>query len=65
MTVRVKNKASERFDGEITETIHTPEKLYKKIKLTKLHVDKEIYKEARNAVEKFIRKKKKHTLRKK
>ena len=30
-----------------------------------MHVDKEIYKEVRNAVEKFIRKKKKHTLRKK
>ena len=32
VTVRVKNKASERFDGEITEKIHTREKLYKKIK---------------------------------
>ena len=44
-TVRVKNNISESFDGEIADKIHTREKLYKKFKLTKLHVDEEIYRE--------------------
>ena len=58
-TVRIKNNASEWFDGEIAEKIHTRDKLYKKFKSTKLHVDEEIYKEARNTVQNLIRKKKK------
>ena len=41
-TVRIKNNASEWFDGEITEKIHTRDKLYQKFKSTKLHVDEEI-----------------------
>ena len=57
--VRIKNNASEWFDGEIAEKIHTRDKLYKKFKSTKLHVDEEIYKEARNTVQNLIRKKKK------
>ena len=43
-TVRIKINASEWFDGEIAEKIHTRDKLYKKFKSTKLHVDEEIYK---------------------
>ena len=35
------------------------EKLYKKFKSTKLHVDEEIYKEARNTIQNLILKKKK------
>ena len=58
-TVRIKNNASEWFDGEIAEKIHTRDKLYKKFKSTKLHVDEEIYKEAQNTVQNLIRKKKK------
>ena len=58
-TVRIKNNASERFDQEIAEKLHTRDKPYKKFKSTKLHVDEEIYKEARNAVQHLIRKKKK------
>ena len=58
-TVRVKNNTSEWFDGEIADRIHTRDKLYKRFKLTKLHVDEEIYKEARNVVQNLIRKKKK------
>ena len=58
-TVRIKNNASEWFDGEIAEKIHTRDKLHKKFKSTKLHVDEEIYKEARNTVQNLIRKKKK------
>ena len=43
-TVTIKNNASEWFDGEIAEKIHTRDKIYKKFKSTKLHVDEEIYK---------------------
>ena len=39
--------------------MHTRDKLYKRFKLTKLYVDEEIYKEARNIVQKLIRKNKK------
>ena len=58
-TVSIKINASECFDEEIAEKIHTRDKLYKKFKSTKLHVDEEIYKEARNTVQNLIRKKKK------
>ena len=58
-TVRIKNNASERFDQEIAEKLHTRDKPYKKFKSTKLHVDEEIYKEARNTVQNLIRKKEK------
>ena len=58
-TFRVKNNTSEWFNGEITDKIHTRDKLYKRFKLTKLHVDEEIYKEARNVVQNLIRRKKK------
>ena len=58
-TVRVKNNTSEWFDGEIADKIHSHDKLYRRFKLTKLHVDEEIYKEARNIVRNLIRKKKK------
>ena len=44
---------------EIAEKIHTRDKIYKKFKSTKLHVDEEIYNEARNKVQNLIRKKKK------
>ena len=58
-TVSVKNNTSEWFDGKISNKIHTRDKLYKRYKLTKLHVDKEIYEEAQNIVQNLIRKKKK------
>ena len=58
-TIRVKNKISEWFDGDIADKKHTRDKLYKRFKLTKLHVDEEIYREARNVVQNLIRKKKK------
>ena len=58
-TVRIKNNASEWFDGETAERIHTQDELYKKFKSTKLYVNEKIYKEARNTVYNLIRKKKK------
>ena len=45
--------------------IHTRDKVHKRFKLTKLYVDKEIYKEARNVVQNLIRKKGKSILREK
>ena len=57
--VRIKKNASEWFDGETAEKMHTRDKLYKKFKSTKLHVDEEIYKEARNTIQNLILKKKK------
>ena len=55
-TFRVKNNTSEWFNGEITDKISytTRDKLYKRFKLTKLHVDEEIYNEARNVVQNLI-----------
>ena len=58
-TVRIKNNTRKWFDGEIAEEIYKRDKLHKKFKLTKLHVDKDLYKEARNAVQNVIWKKKK------
>ena len=45
-TVRVKNNTSKCFDREIADKIHMRDKLYKRFKYTKIHVDKEIYKKA-------------------
>ena len=53
-TVSVKNNRSEWFGGEIAVKIHTRDKLYKRFNLTKLHVDEDIYKEARNVVQNLI-----------
>ena len=58
-TVSVKNNTSKWFDGKISNKIHTRDKLYKRFKLKKLHVDEEIYEEAQNIVQNLIRKKKK------
>ena len=43
-SVKIKNNASEWFDGETAEKIHTRDKMYKKYKSIKLHGDEEIYK---------------------
>ena len=56
-TVRVKNNTSETADK-----IHTRDKPYRRLKLAKLNLDDEIYKEARNIVQNLIRKKKKSIL---
>ena len=58
-TVRIKNNTRKWFDGEIGNNIYKRDKLHKKFKLTALHVDEDLYKEARNAVQNLIRKKKK------
>ena len=38
-TIRVKNQSSEWFDGELAEQISNRDKLFKKFKKSKLHID--------------------------
>ena len=47
--VRIKNNASEWFDGEIAEKIQTTHKLYKKFKSRKLHVGEKICRGAKHS----------------
>ena len=48
-TIRVKNQSNEWFDGELAEQISNREKLFKKFKKSKLHIEELIYKEANNS----------------
>ena len=56
---RIKQNSQEWFDGEVAEKISVRDKLFKKFKKPKLHIDKEIYKIARCEVQKLISYKKK------
>ena len=56
---RIKQKSQEWFDGEVSEKTSVRDKLFKKIKKSKLHIDREIYKIARYEVQKLISYKKK------
>ena len=47
---RIKRNSQEWFDSEISEKLIIWDKLFKKYKKTRLHVDKEIYKRARLSV---------------
>ena len=58
-TIRVKNQSNEWFDGELAEQISNRDKLFKKFKKSKLHIDELIYKEAKNTVQRLIKEKKK------
>ena len=58
-TIRVKNQSNEWFDGELAEQISNRDKLFKKFKKSKLHIDELIYQEAKNTVQRLINKKKK------
>ena len=53
--IRVKNNTNEWFDGEISEKIAARDKLFRKLKKSKLSVDKILYKEARNTVQALIK----------
>ena len=57
--MRVKNQSKEWFDGELAEQIFNRNKLFKKFKKSKLHIDELIYKEAKNTVQRLIKEKKK------
>ena len=56
---RIKRNSQEWFDIEISEKLIIWDKLFKKYKKTRLHVDKEIYKRAQYSVQNLIAKKKK------
>ena len=47
---RIKQNSQEWFDGEVAEKTSVHDKLFKKLKKSKLHIDKEIYKIARYEV---------------
>ena len=64
-TIRVKNQSNEWFDGELAEQISNRDKLFKKFKKSKLHIDELIYKEAKNTVQRLIKEKKKNFFSKK
>ena len=64
-TIRVKNQSNEWFDGELAEQISNRDKLFKKFKKRKLQIDKLIYKEAKNTVQRLIKEKKKNFFSKK
>ena len=51
---RVKQNSQEFFDGKIADEIKNRDKLFKKFKKSKLHIDKDIYNAARYKVRKMI-----------
>ena len=63
-TIRVKNRYKEWLDGELAQQISNRNKLFKKFKKSKLHIDELIYKEAKNTVQRLIKEKKKKFSRK-
>ena len=56
------NKIYEWFDREIAEKLSIRDKFFKKFKSSRLNVDWEIYKEAKNDVQRTIKQKKKQYL---
>ena len=57
-TKRVKANAQKSFDGEVLENINTRDKLFKKFKKSRLHINKELYKKAKHSRLKLIAAKK-------
>ena len=47
---RIKRNSQEWFDSELSEKLINRDKLFKKYKKTRLHVNKDIYKRARDSV---------------
>ena len=64
-TIRVKAQPNEWFDGELAEQISNRDKLFKKLKKSKLHIYELIYKEAKNTVQRLIKEKKRNFFSKK
>ena len=62
---RVKQNSQEWFYGEIVDEIKNRDKLFKKFKKSKLHIDKDIYNAARYKVRKMIFNKKRSFFEKK
>ena len=57
--LRVKNNTQDWFDEEIAEAIRVRDKRLKKFKSTKLHIDENLYREAKYLALKLIKEKKK------
>ena len=57
-----KQNSQEWFDGEIADEIKNHDRLFKKFKKSKLHIDKDIYNAARYRLQKMIINKKEHFL---
>ena len=57
--LRVKNNTQDWFDSEVAEAINLRERRLKHFKSTTLHIDKELYKEAKYHALKLIKEKKK------
>ena len=55
----MKNQSIEWFDSEVAEKISNRDKLFKKLKKSKLYIDELIYKEAKSRVQSLIKEKKK------
>ena len=51
---RIKQNSQEWFDGQVAERISVRDRLFKKFKKSKLHINKEIYKITRYEVQKLI-----------
>ena len=65
-TVSLKTaKIKKWFDREIAEKLSIKDQLFKKFKSSRLNIDWEIYKEARNDIQRTIKEKKKQYLEKK
>ena len=56
-TIRVNNQSNEWFDGELAEQISNRDKLFKKFKKSKLHINELICKEAKNTFQRLIKEK--------
>ena len=55
---RIKGNTPEWFDIEISEKIHLRDKLFRKFKKSHLNIDRDLYNEARNTVQRTIKQKK-------
>ena len=59
-TNRVKANTQKWFDGNVLGNINTKDNLFKRFKKSRLHIDKELYKEAKYNALKFITAKNEH-----
>ena len=59
--LQIIRNSEEWFGGEVLESIALRDKLFKKLERSKLNLDKEIYKNARNKLYRLILQKKKST----
>ena len=58
--LRIKNSTQDWFDDEVAKAIKLREKRLKQFKSTKLHIDEDLYKEAKYHAVKLIKQKKSH-----